>query len=167
MYQTGEYVLYGIHGVCRACGTERRLVDRRFQEYLVLEPLSSAGSRYYLPLANPAAMGKLRPVLTAEKLKELLESDCIRVDCWIAEENARKQRYRDLVGSCDRTALLQMVCSAYRFRTEQSANGRKFHQCDENFLKDAEKILSSEISVILNISQEEARNYLRSCLQSA
>lgn len=165
MYQSGEYVLYGIHGVCRVVGTEKQLINRKRTEFLVLEPLAQNESRFYLPTQNPTAMGKLKAVLSREEMLELLSSEQIRKDCWIREENQRKQYYRDLISSGDRTALLQMVSSLYRYKDEQMAAGRKFHQCDDNFLRDAEKLLSSEISLVMDFSPEEARDYLRSQLR--
>lgn len=165
MYQSGEYVLYGIHGVCRVVGTEKQLINRKRTEFLVLEPLAQNESRFYLPTQNPTAMGKLKSVLSREEMLELLSSEQIREDCWIREENQRKQYYRDLISSGDRTALLQMVSSLYRYKDEQMAAGRKFHQCDDNFLRDAEKLLSSEISLVMDFSPEEARDYLRSQLR--
>ncbi|MBQ7801575.1 MAG: hypothetical protein IJ375_04555 [Oscillospiraceae bacterium] len=165
MLQTGEWVLYGIHGVCRVVGTEKQLVNRKRTEYLVLEPLSHNESRFYLPTGNPTAMVKLKAILPAEELKALLASEEIRENVWVQEENQRKQVYRDLINSGDRTALLKMVTTLYRYRDAQAAAGRKFHQCDDNFLRDAEKLLSSEIALVLEMTPEEARNYLREQLK--
>lgn len=167
MYEVGSWFVYGVHGVCRVIGKEKQLVDRKRTEYLILEPIGQNESRYYLPMANPVAMAKLKAVLSAEELKTLLASDEVRKDCWIMEENLRKQHYRDLISNGDRVSLLQMVSSLYRYKASQSAAGRKFHQCDENFLRDAEKLLSSEIALVLELTQEQARDYLRSQLKSA
>lgn len=161
MYRSAEFVVYGVHGVCRVLGTEKQLVDRKRTEFLVLEPLAQSGSKFYLPVLNPTAMAKLKPVLTAQELTELLDSDQIREDCWIPDEGARKQAYRDLISSADRLKLLQMVTSLYRYRGQQEAAGRKFHLCDENFLRDAEKLLSSEISLVMDLPADQAREYLR------
>lgn len=161
MYQCGECVIYGVHGVCRVMGKEKQLVNRKRVEYLVLEPLGHGESRFYLPTANETAMGKLRPVLSRDALMELLDSGEIRDGCWIQEENLRKQYYRDLIGSGDRMALLKMVHTLYGYRATQFSIGKKFHLCDENFLRDAEKLLASEISLVLEKSPEDARNYLR------
>ena len=111
-------------------------------------------------------MAKLKAVLNAEELNALLSSQEIRCGEWIRDENARKQYYRDLISSGDRTALLKMVNSLYRYRKAQFAAGKKFHQCDENFLRDAERLLASEISLVLKKTQEEARDYLREILQN-
>lgn len=161
MYQCGEFVVYGVHGVCRILGTEKQLVNRKRTEYLVLEPIVQNESKFYLPTQNPTAMGKLKAVLCRDELNELMESDIIRKDCWIKEENQRKQYYRDLIGNGDRVALMQMVSSLYRYKDEQAAAGRKFHQCDDNFLRDAEKLLCSEISLVMELPADEARDYLR------
>lgn len=165
MYRNAAFVVYGIHGVCRVLGTEKQLVDRKRTEFLVLEPLAQSGSKFYLPVQNPTAMAKLKPVLSVQELTELLDSDQIREDCWIPEEGVRKQTYRDLIGSADRLRLLQMVASLYRYRGRQEAAGRKFHLCDENFLRDAEKLLSSEISLVMDLPADQAREYLRTHLQ--
>ena len=110
-------------------------------------------------------MAKLKAVLTREELEELLVSDLIHQDAWIQEENHRKQYYRELIGSGDRVAIMKMVSNLYRYRQMQMAAGRKFHQSDDNFLRDAEKLLSSEIALVMELSQEEARNYLRTQLK--
>ncbi|MBQ7229902.1 MAG: hypothetical protein IJX04_03275 [Oscillospiraceae bacterium] len=147
-------------------GKEKQLVNRKRTEYLVLEPLAQNESRYYVPTANPAAMAKLREVLSAADLKALLVSEEIRQDCWIADENQRKQYYRDLTSNGDRVSILKMTHCLYRYKEAQLAAGRKFHLCDDNFLRDAEKLLSSEISLVLEKTPEEAREYLRETLKA-
>lgn len=164
MYQVGEYVVYGVHGVCRVLGKEKQLVNRKRTEYLVLEPLTKGESKFYLPTQNPVAMGKLQPVLSRQELDELITSDEIRKDCWISEENLRKQHYRDLMAGGNRISLLQMLAALYRHKEEQAAAGKKFHQCDDNFLRDAEKLLCSEISLVMEMEPDQARAYLRSHL---
>lgn len=165
MYNIGDYVIYGVHGACRVMGTEKQLVNRKRTEFLVLEPLVQSGSKYYVPTENPAAMGKLRTVLSQDELMQLLESDAVREDCWISDEGHRKQTYRELIVSADRLRLMQMVGSLYRYRGAQEAAGRKFHQCDDNFLRDAEKLLCSEISLVMDLPANEARDFLRKHLK--
>ena len=165
MYQAGQYVIYGIHGACRVVGTEKQLVNRKRTEYLVLEPLYKSESKFYLPTQNPTALAKLKSVLSREELEVLISSEEIRGNCWIQEENLRKQHYRELTASGDRVELMQMVCALYRYKDEQMASGRKFHQCDDNFLRDAERQLCSEISLVMEMEPEQARDYLRTALR--
>ena len=165
MYQIGEFVVYGIQGVCRVLGTEKQLVNRKRVEYLILEPITREKSRFYLPTQNPNAIGKLCPVLTRKELNDLLDCAQINEDCWIKEESLRKQRYRDLLSAADRISLMQMLRSLYRYQSELISNGKRIHQCDEYFLHDAERLLSSEIGLVMELSPEEAKQYLRNRLK--
>lgn len=166
MYQCGDQVVYGIHGVCRILHLELRTVDRKKVEYYVLSPLEQPDARFYVPTQNKAAVAKLRPILTREALDALLQSEDAEKDVWIADENQRKQRYRELINSGDRAALICMVRTLHKHKTEQLASGRKFHICDENFLRDAQKLLSSEFSLILNIRPDEVGTYIQNAMNS-
>lgn len=166
MYQVGDQVVYGIHGVCRIVDQEKRVVDKKMVTYLVLEPVGQEGSRYLVPTHNAAAMGKLRAMLSPEELEALMQSEEVRADGWIREENLRKNTYRELITSGDRAGLLRMVYSLYQHKKAQTAAGKKVHLADENFLRDAEKLLASEISVVMNTPQDQARTYLRTQLKS-
>ena len=166
MYQVGDQLIYGLHGVCRVVDLEEQTVDKTKRTYLALEPLGQPGAKYLVPTHNAAAMAKLSPILTSQALTDLLRSREIRRDCWIPDENQRKQHYRTLVGSTDRTALLSMLCALYRHKKDQAALGRRLHVCDENFLRDAEKTLTGEISAVLSLEPAAARDLLRRELQS-
>ena len=165
MYQVGDKVVYGMHGVCLVADLEQKRMDGKQVVYLVLEPAGQSGSRFLVPTHNAAAMAKVRPVMDAEALEELLSSEGIRSDSWVQDEGQRKQLYRELISSCDRQRLARMICSLYRYRTQQTAAGKKLHMCDENFLRDAEKILAGEIASTLEIPAPEAMKYLRNKLK--
>lgn len=161
MYQVGQKVVYGIHGVCCIQEIETKTVDRKKIPYFVLEPLDQPGARYYIPTENPAALKKMNPLLSRGEL-ELLLTECRSSDgSWIADENQRKLRYRELISSGDRRALVIMVHTLRLYKQQQVEQGKKFHLCDENFLRDAEKLLCSEFSVVLELSREETAGYLR------
>lgn len=165
MYQIGDRVVYGVHGVCRVVDQEERMIDRKRLTYLALEPVGQGGSRYLVPTHNEAAMGKLRHMLSREELTALMDSEEVRQNGWISDENQRKQAYRELIGSGDRARLMQMVRSLYRHKSAQSAAGRKVHLCDDNFLRDAEKLLIGEVCIVMDMDQDQAKQFLRSKLK--
>jgi len=165
MYQIGEKVVYGVHGVCLVMDREERIVDREKRVYLALEPVQQDGSRYLVPTHNEAAMAKIRPMLSVSQLEALLDSQGVHTDSWIRDENQRKQTYRELIGSGDRVKLMQMVSTLYRHKAAQEAAGKKVHLCDDNFLRDAEKLLAGEFAVVLNMMPDQAKQYIRSKLK--
>lgn len=161
MYQVGDRVVYGSHGVCAVVEQEQRKVDRKLVTYLVLEPVGQEGSRFLVPTHNAVAMAKLSPVLTKAELTALLESQEAREGEWIADENRRKQLYRELIGSGDRLKLIWQVRTIYRHKRDLAATGKRCHLCDDNFLRDAERLLIHEIVIVLETDQEQAKAYLR------
>ena len=160
MFQVGDQVVYGSHGVCRVVDQEERVVDRKRMTYLALEPVGQGGSKYLVPTQNAAAMAKLRRMLSREELEDMLASEEVRADSWIKDENLRKQTYRKLINSGDRIKLMRMVRTLYLHKASQAAAGRKCHLCDENFLRDAEKLLTSEFSLVLGLEPDQVRRYM-------
>lgn len=165
MYQTGEQIVYGVHGVCRVAALEDRTVDRKRVTYLVLEPVGQGGSQYLVPTHNAAAMAKIKRMLTKEELASMMQSDAVRSDGWIRDEGQRKNLYRELISSGDRERLMQMVHTLYRHKAEQTKAGKKVHLCDDNFLRDAEKLLVGEVAVVMGMEPDEAKQYIRKQLK--
>lgn len=164
LFQKGECVVYGAHGVCRIIDLETRVIDRKRIEYYVLEPNDQIGARYYVPTENKAATSKLSPVITERELRALLSSDTVSADAWISDENQRKQYYRELITSGNRAALIQMIHTLHQQRAANYNAGKKFHLCDENFLRDAEKLLNAEFSMVLGIPKEEIGKHVERLL---
>ena len=161
VYQQGDQVVYGIHGVCVIHEITQQTVNRKRVEYYVLVPLNQPDARFYVPTQNQAAASKMRPLLKKDEIDALLKLDALENDCWISDENQRKQYYRELIVSGDRARLIGMIRSLYLHKENQLKQGRKFHMCDENFLRDAEKLLSSEFAFVLGIPQSDVGQYIQ------
>ncbi len=161
MYQPGQQVVYGGHGVCSILELEDRMVDRKPIRYYVLQPLEQSATRYYVPTHNENALAKMRPLMDKEALLALLQSGQVKADCWIPDENRRKQYYRQLISSIDLEAVIRMIHCLRQQKATLLQAGKRFHMCDENFLQDAQKILSSELSVVLQVPRQELDGYLK------
>lgn len=161
MLSEGQLVVYGIHGVCKIAGIEVKTVDRKKVEYYVVQPITQAGACFFVPSGNPVAVSKLRPILSKQELDLLLADVKDGQDVWVQEENQRKQYYRELISGGDRKSLLSMILALQTHKVAQQEAGRKFHLCDENFLRDALRLLCMEISVILETDETGALAYLK------
>lgn len=164
MFQLGDQVIYGIHGMCRIIELETRKIDRKLIEYYVLEPVEQPGARFFVPMQNQAAVSKLQRVLTRQELDVLLQTASNSADVWVEDENQRKMRYRELINSGDRISLIGMIRALLRHKQAQEAVGKKFHLCDENFLRDAQKLLSTEFASVLNIAPDQVGEYIKNAL---
>lgn len=156
VYSTQQSVIYGSHGVCTIVEIEVKTVDHKPVSYYALEPLTTPGTRYYIPVHNAVAVSKMRLPLSCAAIGQMLGSTDCDASCWIDSENARKMRYKELLCNCEPEVMLKMVRLLRQHRDTQLAAGRKFHVCDANFLKTAETLLSAEIAFVLGIDKAEA-----------
>ena len=159
-YRQEDRVVYGSHGVCIILGIEEKLIDRKAVQYYVLSSVQQQGAKYYVPVHNALAVSKMRQPLTHREIAEMCADQTIPADCWIADEGRRKLRYRELMANDDPRTILYTVRLLRQHRQEQFAQGKKFHICDANFLKDAESLLANEIAYVLGIEKAEALNML-------
>ena len=160
MYEIGQQVLYGAHGVCAVTAVEVMRFGKDKAKYHVLEPVEQPGTKFYVPLEKEAAVGKLRPLLSREELLGLLHSEEVRNYPWISDENQRKLRFRELISSGDRAQLMGMIGALHRHRREQIDAGRKFHQSDENFLHDAQKLLNAEFAQVFGLKPGDVGGFI-------
>ena len=160
MYQPGDRVVYSSHGVCDILFLEYRAINRKQVEYYVLSPVEQSEARFFIPTQNELAVSKLRPLVSSEEINRILKEQSEVGSVWIADEGIRKQKYRELISRGDPCALVGMIYALHLHRKSQQENGRKFHLCDENFLRDAEKLICSEFSLVLGISHEAVKAYV-------
>ena len=59
-----------------------------------------------------------------------------------------------------------MIGALHRHRREQLAAGRKFHQSDENFLNDAQKLLNAEFALVFGLEPREVNDFIRRELEN-
>ena len=166
MFQVGQKVIYGIHGVCCITALEVKRSGKEKKEFYCLEPIDQPGAVFYVPTGNSAAVAKLRPILNRKEFEDLINAQKEREVLWIEDENLRKQRYRELIARNDRAELISMVSALSRHKRQQEESGRKFHICDDNFLRDATRLLSGEFALVLGIPRSEVAQYMKDQLET-
>lgn len=160
-FQKDDRVIYGSNGVCRILGIERKKLGPKFADYYVLSPLNDGTARFYVPTQNETAVSKLSPILTKQEIFELLNADPENADVWTDEEMERRQKYKLLLLHNDRKALICMVRCLRSHKQSQETAGKKFHMTDENFLRDAQRLLAAEFAASLCISVREAEELIQ------
>lgn len=160
MFDIGDRVLYSSHGACIIAGIESMRFGKTRGKYYVLQPVQQPDSKYYVPVDSASAVGKMSPLMDRDELMALLHSEAIREDHWIAEESLRKLRYKELISGADRASLLNMIYCLHRHKKTQTQAGKKLHQCDENFLHDAQKLLNSEFALVFELEQDKVKDFI-------
>lgn len=161
MFQINDTVLYGIQGAYKITGITTKKICGKTSQYYVLTPIDSSTCITYIPVGNEAVEKKMRPLLSADEIYKLIHSMPDTDELWITDDNQRKEKYKQILANGDRKELIQMIKALYIHKKEQRAKGRKLHIADEHFLKDAEKMLYNEFSVVLNIAQDEVLPFIK------
>ncbi len=155
MYSTGDTVVYGTQGVCRIEGTQTKRIRGEYVEYLVLRPVYDQNSTVFVPKKNEKLMTKMRDVLSAEEIYNIIQELPEKDPIWIEDDNIRKSKYQEMIDEGDRRKIMLIIKTLYRHRIEQEEKGRRLHQADEFILKQAEKLLHDEFALVLEIKPEE------------
>lgn len=155
MFSVGQLVLYGTNGVCTVEDITEKTVGSFQAEYYVLKPTSAAASTLFVPTANEQLVGKMRPVMTAEEINGVLSQKSDGGE-WIESKNERTEAFKDIIASGDPAALLGMIRLLHAHRDLQTGQGKRLHLSDERFLKEAEKMIGEEFSLVLGVDRDEA-----------
>jgi len=161
LFHLHDAVLYGTDGICRITDIARRRFGKDEREYYILTPIHQERSVIYVPTDNALLLSKMHPVLSADQIEALLS--CVADEAlqpWTADDNRRREQWRQILLSGDRHSLLRMIRSIYCHSQEQKQHGRKLHQLDEAAMKEAEELLYGEFSFVLHIPCDEVLPYL-------
>lgn len=155
MFQVNDVIIYGTQGVCKITGTEEKTVSGKKKTYFVLKPVSDKGSTIFAPTDNELVLKKMRRLLTKEEIHKLIDSMRSENAVWVANENERKELYRNILAKGDHLELIKMIKAIYAHKKEREAEGKRLHMSDERFFKDAELILYNEFQYVLDLGGKD------------
>jgi CarD family transcriptional regulator len=154
MYNVDDVVLYGANGVCRISEITNKKFGSTSIEYYVLKPLCSQSSTLFVPTANEQLVSKMRYVLSAEEINDILSKIEGQPE-WISDKNTRFEFCKEVILSGDLQRLVELVRSLRFHEKAQHRRGKHLHISDERFLKEAEKMVCDEISLVLNMERSQ------------
>lgn len=161
MYQPGETVFYGTEGVCRVNEIREMKVGGEMAEYYVLRPIYREGTTVFVPMKNEQLMSRMRPLLTEAEINRMIDEVNEEDKDWIEDASERKAEFQRILLSADRRELLSMVRVLYLRRQNLQTCGKRLRTNDDQMLRDAEKLLDEEFSVVLQIRPREVPEYIR------
>ena len=154
MFCVGQTVLYGFNGVCMVDDVTEKRIGKTKMQYYVLKPLCNNTSTLFVPTANQQLVSKMRRILTEDEAEAILR-DLPPCGDWNDNKQERSEQFRAIIteGSC--VELIRLIRLVRTHEQEQLAGGKRLHITDERFLKEAEKMICEEFSLVLHISRDE------------
>ncbi|MDD6203289.1 MAG: CarD family transcriptional regulator [Lachnospiraceae bacterium] len=101
MYQINDFIIYGTHGVCRITdiGTISMPMADKNRQYYTLVPYYQKEAVIYAPVDNNKTV--MRPVITKEEAKSLIEDIPNIETVWIGNERERENQYKTAIRTCE------------------------------------------------------------------
>lgn len=160
MFKVGEYVVYGMNGVCRVEDVSPMSLSGVDSDrlYYTLLPLYTKGSRVYTPVDNKKVV--MRRVITKAEVGALIDGWKETVFIEAENDKNREAAYKEALRSCDCKEWIRIIHTATRRKQERLAQGKKMSACDERYLKLAQDSLFGEFAVSLEIEKSEVESYL-------
>lgn len=159
MFTKGDYVVYGLDGVCRIEGIETPdIMDiPKDKKYYVLFPVSQSG-KIYVPVNS--AESKMRNVISKREAEELIsklqEIEPLKTE----NEKTAEELYKKCIKSYDCTEWVRLIKYIYQRKQKRSKDGKKMTARDEKYMKMAEEALYSELGIALDVPKEQMLEYI-------
>ena len=160
MFDIGEYIIYGNHGVCEVKEISKKTISSMIGEklYYTLSPVYVKGSTVYSPVDNCKVA--IRPVLTKDEAEDLIDHMPEVGLIEHVEEKKREKVYKEAIRSCDCKELVKIIKTLYKRRQERIEDGKKFTAIDERYLNQAKGCLYGEMAVALDMDRDDVEDYI-------
>ena len=160
LFGKGEYIVYGTTGVCQVKDITSMSMDERQQEklYYILEPMGVRGSRIMTPVEGNKSI--MRPVLSRDEAYHLIDGIQDVDELWITDDKQREMKYKEALKTCDCRQWIGMIKTLYVRKKDRMSRGKRLTEVDERYLKKAKENLYRELSIPLEISEEEVEQFI-------
>ncbi len=155
LYKVKDIVVYR-RDVCRITGKKRS--DFTGEQCYILEPYfpTSGSVSIQVPVSNKA--GHLRDLITKEEIDQLI-IDTPDLETLESKPANMKSQYASLLKGNDISELVRIIKTSYGRNQERLEQHKKLASIDDEYLQIAEKYLYEELSVVLDLSIEDTKEY--------
>lgn len=160
MFKIGEFIIYGISGVCLVKDITASPVDKSdTRQYYVLEPQNSPSSSIiYTPIDNDRV--KTRAVMTRDEAESFIDS----IPSITAYDQGMDKKRRDVYYAAmlltDPVEYVKIIKTVAKKRSELKYS-KKLSDVDVEYEKRAKLCLFGELSKALDIPYDNIEEYIK------
>lgn len=161
-YNVGDGLVYGITGVVEIVDIRYESITGEPREYYVLTEYGSKGGGYtFVPTNSEKLVGMMRPLIAREEAMRLIESASALPELeWSRDNRVRNEKFRKVMESGDHEKMISMIKTIYLAGKKRSAEGKKNYLSDEHAMHKAEKLLYSELGIVLGIEASAVPEFI-------
>lgn len=163
-YDIGEHIVYCSKEICLINSIVKKCFDGVNEEdYFQLIPIDTRNSSYYIPCNK--CENKIRPLLTKEEIYKLIDEMPNISAEWCEDKNTRKNLFNAVLKGNDYHRIIAMIHSIHVQREHQISSGKKLLAADERAMNEAEHIVHREFAFVLDINENEVKDFIRERLE--
>ena len=163
MFKIGDRIVYGANGVMEIVDVREESIGDVSRNYYVLSSVfSRSDSLIFVPCDNDRLVSVMRHLLTRDEAMELIgRIDELPDIEWVESNRARAEHFKKLMESGDREAMFSMIRAIDENAKRREAEGKKNFLTDETARQKAERLLHSELALVLGIPIEEVPSFIK------
>ena len=156
MYRVGDYLVYK-KDVCKV----KEIIEKDTGTFYSLEPVSDSSLKIQASINSDG----IRELITKKELDNLINniSNIEIIDC---DEKMIEYEYKQLLCSGNKEDLIKLIKTTYLRNKYRLENKKRKNLRDSEYMEKAEKLLYTEIGVVLNLTFEETKNFIINKVES-
>lgn len=158
MFTVGDYLVYR-RDVCKVVEIKKNFFQN--EDGYVLKPVNDDSLKIKVPVNNK----HIRALLSKNEIEQLIDH-ITEIPVIEGFDKLIENEYRNLLKSENHEDLIKVIKTTYARNQERIDNNKKIGEKDDTYFKLAETYLYSEIAVVLNMSFEEAKQYVISKVET-
>ena len=161
MFNVDDYIMYGKTGVCKVVDiTNEKFINGEKRKYYILSPIYNNDTIIKIPLDNDKV--PMRKVISKGDMTALINDIPNMEILWIDDEKKRIAQFETMLKSGQCEELIKLIKSIKFSKKYARSIGKKLEKPDRDIMKEAERLLTEEFAIILNVYPNEASSYILS-----
>lgn len=161
MFKVNEIVVHKCD-ICKI--TEIKKDFRLGEDYYTLTPIEDSSLIINTPVSN--TRGLLRKVISKKDAEAVIQRIPEIQTIEPCDDRAMENKYNSLINTGNHEDLIQIIKTTYLRNKDKTDNGKKLSEKDKRYFRQAEKIFYSELSIALNKTYDETKDYIANKMSS-
>lgn len=152
MYKINDKIIYK-REVCVIKTIKEKLFNNK--DYYCISPITDSSLTINVPTDSDA----IRETLTKEEVLNIIE-EIPNIEVINSDEKSLENVYKELLSTDDIKDLVKIIKTTYLRNQKRLATGKKIGDKDDTYFKKAEKLLYTNLSIALEMTYEECKEYV-------
>lgn len=153
MFRIEDYVMYK-RDVCKVVDIQKQF--RNDLDYYVLISVKDPSLKIEIPTNSPL----LHSLIEKEEIEKIIQQ-IPKIELIDVEEKMLEQEYKKLLSSGTHEDLIKIIKTTYVRNQKRLENKKKIGDKDNRYFEKAEEDLYQEFGIVLNMTLEETKEYIK------